>query len=295
MQTLPKEIIEHIVLYISKITDKRQFTQTCKICNTITKPIIQNQESKIKIKYFEYSEYSQQCFDEKFTLELCNDSYFNMIPQRYLNPNNDVIVKALTIYGQIELLKIAICNGCELFKEVRQQNDYSTESMEKYNNNSCAHAIISGSIKMLKFVRLHGCRWDNETFDLAIKYNNFDTVKFLKEYGCEMPIYVSEYVAINGNIIMLEWLIKNGTKIYKKLCDTAAKCGRFEMLELLRNKYNCPWDYYTTSGAAEYGYLDILKWCIDNGCEFRSSHAYSNALSGKQFHVCSWMWNNGYL
>ncbi len=291
MQTLPTEIIEQIILYLPKITDKRHLTQTCKLCNVILYPIIKNQQNTIKIEHFKYT---IEICAEKFTLELCNDSYFNLIPISYLTPENNVIVKALTIYGQIELLKQALCNNCKLFMEVRQQNDYSTESMEKYNNNSCAHAIISGSIKMLKFVRLHGCRWDNETFELAIKYNNFDTVKFLKEYGCEMPGYISEYVAINGNIIMLEWLIENGLKIHKKLCDTAAKCGHFEFLKLLRHKYNCPWNQYTTSGAAEYGYLDILKWCIDNGCEFNSSHAYSNAWGNKQLHICSWMWNNGY-
>jgi hypothetical protein len=54
MLYLPLELITIIVTYMSKITDKRQFTQTCKSYNTITKPIIQNQESTLIIKYFEY-------------------------------------------------------------------------------------------------------------------------------------------------------------------------------------------------------------------------------------------------
>jgi hypothetical protein len=250
--------------------------------------MIKKQELTIEIEHFKYS--IEYCM-EKFTLEICNDSYFDMIPYCHYNPKNNVIVKALTVYSQIGLLRLALCNNCKLFMEVRQKDDYS---MEKYNNNSCAHAIISGSIEMLTFVRLYGCKWNYETFNLAIKHNNFDMVKFLVAYGCEIPVYIDKYVAINGNIIMLEWLILNGLKIYSTLCDTAAKCGHLEFLKILRNKYNCPWNYLTTSGAAEYGDLDILKWCIDNGCEFRPSHAYSNAWSSRKFHICSWMWNNGY-
>ncbi len=71
MQTLPIEIIEQIVSYIPKITDKRQFTRICKLCNIIAYPIIQNQESKIKIRGFIYT--TEKCV-EKFTLELCNDA-----------------------------------------------------------------------------------------------------------------------------------------------------------------------------------------------------------------------------
>jgi hypothetical protein len=29
----------------------------------------------------------------------------------------------------------------------------------------------------------------------------------------------------------------------------------------------CPWDETTCSGAAYNGYLEILKWAIDNGCK----------------------------
>src|SRR4051812_48235518 len=113
MQSLPPELINIIANYTQKITDKRQFSKTCKLYNNITKPLIQLQESTIKFKHFEYP--TKYCM-EKFTLELCNDGYFDKIPDSYLIPYNLFIVKALTIYGQLELLKKAIENGCELFK-----------------------------------------------------------------------------------------------------------------------------------------------------------------------------------
>ncbi len=280
MQTLPQEIIEQIVPYISKITDKRQFTQTCKKYNTITYQLIKNQEYTIKIKGFKYT--TEKCV-EKFTLELCYDSYFNMIPISYLTPKNNVIVKALTIYGQIELLKQALCNGCKLFVE---------NSENKYNTNSCAHAVISGNIKMLKFVRLYGCKWNDETFNLAVRCNHLDIVKFLKNYGCEMNDYAGDFAATNGNIIMLKWLIENGTKLLPSLCCRAAESGNLELLKILRGEYDCPWDYFTTSGAAQYGHLDVLYWCIDNWCEYKTSHIYMVASKNQQ--ILSWMQHNCY-
>ncbi len=281
MQTLPIEIIEQIVSYIPNITDKRQLTQTCKLCNAITYQIIQNQESKIKIKGFIYP--TEKCV-EKFTLELCNDAYFNMIPISYLTPKNNVIVKALTVYNQMELLKIALSNNCKLLVENRKKD-------EKYNDNSCLHAIISGNIEMLKFVRLHGCKWNGEIFDLAAKHNNFDIIKFLKEYGCEMGHWAGKFAAINGNIIMLEWLIANGHELDAKLCSYAAVNGHLKLIKILRNKYECPWNHQTTLWAAEYGHLDTLQWSVENGCEFKPAEAYRVANSNKNS-TAIWIINN---
>ncbi len=281
MQTLPIEIIGHIVLYISKITDKRQFTQTCKICNTITYPIIKNQKSKIRIKQFKKPIRSDI---ERFTLELCYDSYFNMIPNSYLNPKNNIIVKALTIYGQVELLKQAMDNGCKLFTEITEKN-----------NNSCIHAIISGNINMLKFVRLHGCQCDAETLNIAAHHNEFDMVKFLYEEGCVISNCAGEYASCNGNIIILKWLIENGMGLNVTFCRYAARFGHLELLKILRNDHNCSWDYLTTNGAAIGGHLDVLQWSIDNGCEFDYFSAYISAKLHHRHNVAEWIDNNGYL
>ncbi len=202
MNTLPPELITIIATYILKITDKRQFTQTCNTYNNLTKPIILNQETTLKIEHFGYPKYN--CV-EKFTLEICNDSYFSKIPICYLNQYNNIIVKALTIYGQIELLEIALGYEHDLFKEI----DDSGYGDPGGNNNSCVHAIISGNIDMLVFVRLHGCEWDEDIFDFAAKCNHLHMLKFLKKYGCEIGEYASSYAEENGNTEMMDWLTEN--------------------------------------------------------------------------------------
>ncbi len=288
MDTLPPELINIIATYIQKITDKRQFTQTCITYNNITKPIIKNQETTIKIKYFEYP--SNYCM-EKFTLELCNDSYFNKIQNHYLSHQNEIIVRALTIYGQIELLELAMDNGCKLFKEIDED---MFEPIDIDNINSCSHAVIGGNIDMLMFVRSHGCKWDENTLELAAKVNQFNMLKLIKQNGCEINDCVSLRVAENGNVEIMNWLIDNNCIIDNLACEFAADYGHLKMLKLLK-KNNCYWDSDTCLAAATGGKLDCFQWLVENGCPLNISHTYSESARFNQIHIIKWMQSKGYI
>ncbi len=290
MDTLPLELINIIATFIQKITDKRQYTQTCNTYNNLIKLIIHEQELKLEIKHFTYP--TDYCM-EKFTLELCNDAYFNKIPTYYLNRNNGFIVDALTIYGQIELLEIAMGNGCGLLTQINN-DDYDDDDDVHENNNSCVHAVISGNIDMLIFVRLHGCQWDSEIFELAAKCNHLHMLKFLKKYGCKMGKNTSLFVAKNGNIEMMKWLIENNYVIHDETCQTAAAYGHLDMLKLLR-QHNYYWDIYTCLLAAKNGQLECLQWSIENGCDFDVSYIYSDAACFNQLHIIKWMRSKGYI
>ncbi len=287
MNSLPPELLNIIAIYLRKITDKRQFTQTCKLYNNITKPIIQNQEKTLKIKYFEYP--NNYCM-EKFILELCNDSYFNKIQNHYLIPQNKIIVRALTIYGQIELLKLAISNGCKLIKEI----DVSLyDSIDVDNNNSCSHAVIGGNIDMLMFVRSHGCEWNEETLELAAKVNQFNMVKFLKKNGFDIDRYISIRVAENGNVEIMNWLIENNYIIDDMACESASDHGHLNMLKLLK-KNNCYWDSDVCLSAATGGHLECFQWLVENGCPFNISCCYSESARFGKNHIIKWMRSKGY-
>jgi hypothetical protein len=292
MNNLPLELITIIINYISKITDKRQFTQTCKTYNNLTTPLIKSQELTIKIKHFKYPG-NDNCV-EKFTLELCNDSYFDKIPKYYLYPYNLYLVKALVIYNQLELLEIAISNGCYLYKYI----DDVKYKYDDRNSNSCAHAVISGNIEMLIFVRLHGCEWDGKIFELAAQYNHLHILKFLVKYGCEISdsttICTSEYAAENGNIDMINWLIENHYTTSFDMCEIAAGYGHLDMLKFL-TKNNFYSDYHACVAAASNGQLECLQWLIKNGHQLDVSCVYSESALHNQRHIIVWMRKNGYV
>ncbi len=116
MQSLPLDVIPIIFGFITKRTDKRQFTRTCKIYNDITKKLITKQkklQGYIKRNYPFLLDDDNYCM-EKFTFELCNDSYLNLIPKKYIVPENRIITDLLIIIGDFNMLQLAIRNGCEI-------------------------------------------------------------------------------------------------------------------------------------------------------------------------------------
>ena len=49
------------------------------------------------------------------------------------------------------------------------------------------------------------------------------------------------------------------------MCWEAAAAGHLNMLKYAREKGR-EWDKYTGALAAENGHLDVLQWCVANGC-----------------------------
>ncbi len=293
MQSLPIEIIINIVNYIPKITDKRQFTQTRSRYNKATKEIIKTQELTIKITHFKYP--TKYCA-KKFTLELCNDSYFNFIPDDYLIPENKSIVKALLIYNQIEILERAINNGCRIYTSFNYIwfIDYNDEELTKLDKNSCYHAIMSGNVEVLEYVMLYDCEWNAETLGFAVQCNNLDIIKCLKSYGGEMDAYSCSYASKNGNIEILDWLLKNGACLDDRSCEMAAIHGHIDTLKWLRQN-NFYWDEHVCTSLAEGGFLEGLIWAIENGCNLNISELYYQSAFNNQSHIIKYMQGAGYM
>jgi len=136
MHDFPDETILIIFEHINKITDKRQFLQTCKHINVITKDMIEKAENNIEIKGL--AKIYHNCV-QKFTMELCHDSYFDKIPLSYFNRHNTVIMHLLVQYGQLELLKFARNNGCEWFLNI------------------CSYAKLFNQFEIMAYLKENGC------------------------------------------------------------------------------------------------------------------------------------------
>jgi hypothetical protein len=306
---MPTEMIINIAIFIQKITDMRQFTKTCSRINTIVKPMIVHNKFNIKchpdetnaLIYEQLDQFNQPVenfiypsgyYMEKFTMELCNDGYFKWLPLTYLHPKNTIIVKALTIYGQLDLLKIAINNGCKLLKDLEYDYD-SYDANGHLLENSCHHAIISGNVKVLEFVISQGCKFTYETFDYAVECDNIDMVKFLKESGCVMINDGCEGAAVNGNIEMMKLLISYGDHIDSDTFNIVVECGHLNILPWLQSQ-GCTWDVETCNCAASGGHLEILIWLIDSGCPFSAEGVYYSAASRNHVHIIDWMKSKKY-
>ncbi len=275
MLNMPNEIICLIFDNIPTITDKRQFIKTCKFYNIITKKIMKYYEDNFTVKYF--TKIDLYCV-EKFTLELCYDKYFNMIPLSYINPNNKILIKALASFNCIELLQIAKNNGCAL-------------------HSVCAWAAWFGHFDIVKWGKENGSNFDSNVCASAAFGNNLEILKWIvfgndgKETGCKMDIDTCSFAACNGNLEIIKWAREHGAQWNETICCYAAQNGHLETLKWAR-KNGCPWNTWTCADASGSGHLNVLKWAIENGCGFNLKNCIWMAEKNGHTHIIDWLKEN---
>ncbi len=244
MESLPNEIILIIFNYIEKITDKRQLLRTCQIYNKITKNLIKYAENNFVLKY--ELKKNHYCV-EKFTLELCHDLYFDMIPIKYYNANNNIIMELLATYNKLELIKFAFNNGCLLSFIIYMR------------------AIQNNNKDISRWMQKKGFEWDCYTYEDSVKRGHLDVLIWATENGCLLGRKTCKLAAQYGHLDILKWARANGCDWDSIVCDWAANNGDLEMLKWAR-KNGCQWSANTCFYAAENGHTETLNWAIENGC-----------------------------
>jgi hypothetical protein len=75
---------------------------------------------------------------------------------------------------------------------------------------------------------------------------------------------------------------------------TAAANGHIAMCEYLHAQ-QCAWDESSTSAAALGGYLDLLRWFIDNSCPWNVHALYAEAAQGGSVEVLTYLQQHNML
>jgi hypothetical protein len=65
-------------------------------------------------------------------------------------------------------------------------------------------------------------------------------------------------------------------------CHRVAKTNDLKLLRWVREEKECAWDWQMSGNAAYQGNLDMLKYCVENGCEV---HTGTCALAAKNGHL----------
>ncbi len=286
MDNIPTDLIPLIFNNIKLISDRRQFLRTCKTIYIITKQLMTQHENNFK----QINDYSM----EKFTLELCHDKYFHLMPESYLTPNNIIIVSALAASGNIELLQIAMNNGCELIN-----SDFVPSHLHarKYDvssiHDTCALAAQNGHLNVIEFCLNNGCNLNWVSCLMAAKNGQLKTLKWLKYIICEGHEYdISGIAAYYGHYDVLKWLIENECEINQTTCYAAVEAGHLNILKLLKEN-GCVLDEIVTNDAVYYGHLNILKWLKENDGKFTGDLCNTAALVGN-LDILIWLKENGF-
>ena len=70
------------------------------------------------------------------------------------------------------------------------------------------------------------------------------------------------------------------TKNQEEFCDSVAATNDLALLRWVREEKECAWDYLTNGTAAYLGNLEMLKYCVENGCEVHTGTCATAARYG---------------
>ncbi len=218
MDSLPNELIIEIFNHIQKITDKRQFLKTCILYNNLTKILISKYEYNYSIPLFGQQKKHSV---EKFTLELCQDKYFNLIPDYYITEFNKILVECLSYYNCTSLLDTAKLKGCDLNNTANFGAAGGHISVIEWCRNNGpvseyfagSHAIVNEQLEMLKFL--------NETDDefkrprnwfctFAAEHGKLEILKYAHSIDSGWNNYTYNAALRNGNQEIINYLLDNG-------------------------------------------------------------------------------------
>lgn len=73
----------------------------------------------------------------------------------------------------------------------------------------------------------------------------------------------------------------------------AAETGQLHVLKWLRTN-RLHWSHYTVTRAVMNGHLDVVKWCIDMGCEWHATSVVECAALKGDFNTLEWLYENDY-
>jgi hypothetical protein len=72
------------------------------------------------------------------------------------------------------------------------------------------------------------------------------------------------------------------TRNQEQFCMRVAYTNDLALLRWVREEKECPWDWNTSGAAASKGNLEMLKYCVENGCEV---HEGTCAEAAKEGHL----------
>ena len=141
----------------------------------------------------------------------------------------------------------------------------------------------------------------------AAKHGHFEVLLWLIQQGCPHTPEIIYHVVRHGDVEILKWFLeKNYLEWFRgrknlderfedvpDLCEEAAGYGQLEMLKYLRSQH-FEWNQLVTRKAVQNGFLDVLQWCVANGCPV-DDHLCN--LAGYEGHteIVKWLHANNHV
>lgn len=186
----------------------------------------------------------------------------------------------LTKNGKLDHLKYILNNGYKYDPEIYYEAAKNSFEIIKWcykknfkpNERAIQGACEVGNIELIKWMDRRNFPFNVNACHMAAYYNHIDVLKFLIRKGYPWDKRIYNYAAEKGNIRILLFIMNIAGRDLSmpwwdiKTSIIAAKNNQFNTLKWLRSK-RCPWNVYVIYGALECGNIEMVRWCIENGCE----------------------------
>lgn len=143
-------------------------------------------------------------------------------------------------------------------------------------------------LKVHKLLDKHGFRWSNNIFDKAAMDGNLLLMQWLLMKKYRITPRVFERAAENGNLVNIQWLYQHGFNNQHRptfwnswTFAMAAKNGNIELLSWLKQQ-KCPMQSSALLAAIDAENISAVEWLIHEGCEMNEPTFHAALLQGNE-------------
>lgn len=153
------------------------------------------------------------------------------------------------------------------------KNDASSE----HGKNAIAQACRFGRLDLVRELREKGYPWDSFSHCAAAQYGHLHVLEYLLNTDRLLHPNPIKYAARGGQLQCMKYLRSKGCKWDADVALEYAVPAHFVVLS--KEPHIEPWTDDFTLGSPAGGYLDCLRYAVDNGCSIQSRNGLINSFA----------------
>ena len=312
--------ILRIIFEYCPITDKRNLTRICKSCYKLS-ILMSNVEKEFQeminsTKYLDKMKFTN--FDNplyKYTIELVYDGYTDLVPDRYVIPENRIMHYYHNIYyqtaknGNLDMLKLML--QIKNPPNLKENIDYLVSGaakgghkhilewiMQKYkvNYRATKYAARGNHFELLKWLYKNNIEISDLSTAYAIKADNMEMLEWVFETLDDLNNKCVYYAVKNNNMNLLKWMYEKDPESLELVCDYAIEEGKIEILKWGMNHHYDIGSWHSFSNATSGGYIEILEFLKREKIYHieKTTELSINAAQANNFETLKWAYENGF-